>query len=185
MSDELPFEIPRGRLSPEDLAAIAEAVATRPELWEHDLDQTTAERTHSDVFTNEHLGVWAISWMADEHDTGFHDHDRSCGAVHVVRGRIRHEHLRMGERPSGTAAEAGESFCFDETLIHRMRRDPGADPTITIHAYSPPLTQTGQYGECEDGLLHRIPTDAVEQLEPHGFQGTPTGLRQLVRSVQE
>lgn len=175
MSDELPFELPRGRLSSEDLAAIAKAVAAQPALWEDDLNQTTAERTYADVFTNEHLGVWAISWMADGHDTGFHDHDRSCGAVHVVRGRIRHEHLRLGERPTGTVVEAGGTFCFDDTFIHRMRRASGAGPTVTIHAYSPPLRQTGQYGEHDDGLLHRTPTDAEEQLKPHGGQGTPTG----------
>ncbi len=174
MADELPFAPPQGRLSPEDLVGIAEAVAARPSLWEQDLEQTTAERTYTDVFTNEHLGVWAISWMADGHDTGFHDHDRSSGGVHVVRGCIRHEHLRMGRRPTGTAVEAGGSFCFDDTFIHRMRPEPGAGPTVTIHAYSPPLRQTGQYGECEDGLLHRTPTAAEEQLKPHGFQGTPT-----------
>ncbi|HUQ59463.1 hypothetical protein [Lentzea sp.] len=130
MADELPFETQRGRLSPEDLTAIAEAVATRPELRVGEVNQTAAERAYSDVFTNEHL----------------------------------------------------ESFCFDDTFIHRMRRDPGADSTITIHAYSPPLRQTGQYGECEDGLLHRTPTDAVEQLKPHGVQGTSTGHQQFARS---
>lgn len=46
-----------------------------PTLWEDGLRQTTAERTYAEVFTNEHLGVWVISWMADGHDTGFHDHD--------------------------------------------------------------------------------------------------------------
>lgn len=174
MPDDLPFEAPQSRLSPEELADIAKAVADQPALWEEGLRQTTAERTYSEVFTNEHLGVWAISWMADGHDTGFHDHDRSCGAVHVVSGCIRHEHLRLGARPTGTAMDAGGTFCFDDTFIHRMRREPGAGPTITIHAYSPPLLQTGQYGERPDGLLHRTPTDAEEQLKPHGHQGTPT-----------
>lgn len=57
-----------------------------------------------------------------------------------------------------------------------MRAEPGADPTVTIHAYSPPLTHTGQYAERdEDGLLHRTPTISEEQLVPHGGQGTPTG----------
>jgi hypothetical protein len=174
MPEDLPFDIPGASLSPEDLAGIAKAVAAQPGLWEDALEKTTAERTYADVFTNEHLGVWAISWMADGHDTGFHDHDRSCGAVHVVRGAIRHEHLRLGERPTGTAVQAGETFAFDDTFIHRMRREPGAGPTVTIHAYSPPLHQTGQYGECDDGLLHRTPTAAEEQLTPHGHQGTPT-----------
>ncbi|SES21504.1 Cysteine dioxygenase type I [Lentzea xinjiangensis] len=175
MPAELPFEAPRDRLTPDELAVIAKAVADRPALWEDGLAQTTEDRTYTEVFTNDHLGVWAISWMADDHDTGFHDHDRSCGAVHVVRGCIRHEHLRLGERPAGAAVGDGGSFCFDNTFIHRMRHEPGAGPTVTIHAYSPPLVQTGQYGEKRDGLLHRVPTDAEEQLRPHGGQGTQTG----------
>ncbi|SDG57394.1 Cysteine dioxygenase type I [Lentzea fradiae] len=174
MPEELPFEPPQDRLRPEDLAKIAEAVAARPSLWEEGLRQTTAERTYAEVFTNEHLGVWAISWMADGHDTGFHDHDRSCGAVHVVCGCIRHEHLRLGARPVGAAVGEGGTFCFDDTFIHRMRREPGSAATVTIHAYSPPLRQTGQYGEHPDGLLHRTPTDSEEQLKPHGGQGTPS-----------
>jgi hypothetical protein len=61
-----------------------------------------------------------------------------------------------------------------ETFIHRMRPEPGAGPTVTIHAYSPPLRETGQYAELHDVLLHRVPSDATEQLKPHGWQGTPS-----------
>jgi hypothetical protein len=174
MRDRLPFDPPDGELSPEELEKIAAVVGRAPELWEDDLRRTTAERTYVDVFTNEHVGVWAISWMADGHDTGYHDHARSNGGVYVVRGGIRHENLRLGDRPAGRAVEAGETFCFDATFIHRMRREPGAGPTVTVHAYSPPLTDTGQYAECADGLLHRHPSPAEEQLKPHGYQGSPT-----------
>ncbi|MBO3744214.1 hypothetical protein [Actinoplanes flavus] len=54
-----------------------------------------------------------------------------------------------------------------------MRMDPGAGPTVTIHAYSPPLTRTGQYGEAHDGLPHRTSTDSRQQLIPHGRQHPP------------
>jgi hypothetical protein len=177
MSERLPFTPPGRLLSPEELEKITEAVAADRSLWAECLERCTAERTYVDVFTDEHLGVWVISWMADGHDTGFHDHDSSCGAVHVVEGAIRHEHLRLGERPTGAAAEAGTTYSFDDTFIHRMRREPGAGPTVTVHAYSPPLERTGQYGEQRDGLLHRTSTAAAEQLVPHGRQGTPSEVR--------
>ncbi|WP_156051442.1 cupin domain-containing protein [Allokutzneria albata] len=90
---------------------------------------------------------------------------------------MRHEHLRLGERPVGYAVSAGQGFCFDETFIHRMRKEPGAGPTVTIHAYSPPLSHTGQYGEHDDHRLHRTPTTAEEHLAPKGGQGTPTADR--------
>jgi Cysteine dioxygenase type I len=37
---------------------------------------------------DDHVAVWLICWMND-HDTGFHDHDLSAGALCVVRGRVR------------------------------------------------------------------------------------------------
>ncbi|AVT28332.1 hypothetical protein C6361_01160 [Plantactinospora sp. BC1] len=119
-------------------------------------------------------GIWAISWMADQHDTGYHDHHASKGAVFVVRGAIRHERLRLEGEPEGEAVRAGEVFCFDETFIHRMRREPGAGETVTIHAYSPPLRQAGQYSESEQGQLRRQATPAEGQLAPKGPQGEPT-----------
>jgi hypothetical protein len=71
----LPFDPPGRTLDGHQLQAIAAKVAAALELWQESLDQTTRERTYVDVFTDEHLGVRAISWMADEHDTGYHDHD--------------------------------------------------------------------------------------------------------------
>jgi hypothetical protein len=172
---DLPFPVPDQPLGPHELATIARLVAEAPQLWEPGLDPRREERTYREVHSSEHLGVWAIAWAADDHDTGYHDHDRSDGAVHVARGCIRHEHLRLGTRPVGRGVPAGEGFRFDSTVIHRMRREPGHDLTVTIHAYSPPLVETGQYHEHDDALLHRVPTASTEQLRPQGFQGDPSG----------
>lgn len=174
---ELPFDPPTGPLEPDELQRVARAVAERPDLWDEQLQRDHEQRTYIDVYTDEHLGVWAISWVEDSHDTGFHDHDRSRGAVHVARGVIRHEHLQLGDRPTGSAVPAGEGYRFDETTIHRMRCEPGQGPTVTVHAYSPPLTTTGQYGQGSDELLHRVPSAAQDQLVPHGFQGDPVEVR--------
>lgn len=157
----------------EQLREIAVAVGQRPDLWQEQLHQTTADRTYVDVFTNDHLGVWAISWMADGHDTGYHDHDTSRGAVYVAQGVIRHEHLRLADTPVGEPVPAGQTFAFDATVIHRMRREHGAGRTVTVHAYSPPLERTGQYTE-DDDALHRRSAPSQEQLRPRGSQGPPT-----------
>jgi hypothetical protein len=174
MSGGLPFAEPSERLDIAQLRRIARAVAERRDLWEEELRRSRDNRTYVDVFSNEHLGVWAISWMADGHDTGYHDHDASRGAVHVAEGAIRHEHLTLDGEPTGSCVAAGDGFEFDDTAIHRMRREPGAGPTVTVHAYSPPLVRTGQYAQQSDGLLHRVPTRAEEQLKPKGPQGEGT-----------
>lgn len=170
LDSDLPFDSPARLLRPDELQQIAHAVGQRPELWHDQLNRDRTERTFLDVFTNAYLGVWAISWMADDHDTGFHDHARSRGAVQVVEGAIRHERMRLGRPPVSESVPAGQGFRFDETCIHRMRPDADAGPTVTIHAYSPPLTETGQYGEGEDELLHRVQTSSEQQLVPHGRQ---------------
>ena len=48
---------------------------------EHDPDR----RRYALLVRDEHVAVWLICWMED-HDTGFHDHDLSAGAVSVVEG---------------------------------------------------------------------------------------------------
>jgi hypothetical protein len=174
MSKQLPFDPPGRLLCPDELFAVASAVGKDPSLWRDELQQTSRERTYADVYTDDHVGVWAISWVVGSHDTGYHDHDRSCGGVYVVCGAIRHEHLRLDDEPTAETVCAGDGFCFDATAIHRMRPEPGdGEPTITVHAYSPPLRHTGQYGRHDDGLLHRVATDATEQLVPHGAQTPP------------
>ncbi|KAA0940245.1 cupin domain-containing protein [Streptomyces apricus] len=171
----LPGPVPDRLLEPRELLELARGVGEQEDAWQECLGGCAQERSYASYFLNEYVGVWIIEWREDAHDTGYHDHDRSCGGVHVARGAIRHEKLRLGQRPVGTRVDAGDGFCFDRTAIHRMRREPGAGPTVTVHAYSPPLEHTGQYGQHEDGLLHRVPTSSEQSLQPTGHQGTPTG----------
>src|SRR5215216_2091815 len=81
------LERPLGRdLSAPELRAFVDGLAARPDLWEPlarpDADRRVCERLVAD----EHVAAWLICWMP-AHDTGFHDHDVSRGAVAVVRGR--------------------------------------------------------------------------------------------------
>ncbi len=39
--------------------------------------------------------MWAIFWLP-ENDTGWHDHDTSSGAVHVVSGALEEHALMHG-----------------------------------------------------------------------------------------
>lgn len=174
MNARLPFAPPGRQLDGRELQKLAATVVGVEEVWTDLLEYPTDDRGYAEIFLDEHVGVWVLEWTDDERDTGYHDHDRSAGAVHVARGAICHEHLRLGQRPVGDRVPTGEGFCFDETFIHRMRREPGSGPTVTIHAYSPPLERAGQYGEQEDGLLHRVPTSSEEHLSPKGRQGTPS-----------
>ena len=87
-------------------------------------------------------------------DTGFHDHDLSYGAVAVVQGEIIEERLVVGGPPRQLPHRAGETFGFDASHVHRMRKDDAA-LAVSIHAYSPPLSRMGAYEVDADGTLRR------------------------------
>ena len=101
----------------------------------------------------------------DDHDTGFHDHDVSSGAVSVVAGRLREERLALGA-PVSRVYSAGEVFDFGASDIHRMSH-AGGGPAVSIHAYSPPLARMGAYSvDDETRLLRRVSISYEEELRP-------------------
>jgi hypothetical protein len=45
----------------------------------------------------------------NDHDTGYHDHDLSSGAVAVTAGAVREERLVLGGPPAARTVSAGGS----------------------------------------------------------------------------
>jgi predicted metal-dependent enzyme (double-stranded beta helix superfamily) len=162
-----PEAVPRplGRdLDEPELQRFAEQIAARPELWidrvHHEFDQ----RVYEELFSDQHVTAWLICWMED-HDTGFHDHDVSAGAVAVLGGHVREERLTIDGPPRNRVFGAGGSFHFSPADIHRVRH-AGTGPAVTIHVYSPPLTRMGAYSVAEDGVLARRSISYTEELRP-------------------
>jgi hypothetical protein len=147
-----------------ELERIAVDLAARRERWaglvRHELDRRVFHRLLDDA----RLSAWLICWM-DDHDTGFHDHDDSAGALAVVAGRVREERLVLGGAPLDRTFAAGSSFHFAASDIHRVRH-AGLAPAVTIHVYSPPLRRMGAYTVGADGALERHPLDAGAELRP-------------------
>jgi hypothetical protein len=159
------IERPQGRdLTGEELRSVAQQVADRPELWSSRIAHDPAQRTYEQLLRDAHLDVWLICWSQD-HDTGFHDHDVSGGAVAVIAGEVREERLVLGRHPTARLARAGESFTFAAADIHRVLHQ-GEVPAVTIHAYSPPLLRMGAYLVEDDGTLHRHAISSEEELRP-------------------
>ncbi len=156
---------PRGRdLSGPELEELAGALAERPELWIDLIKHDTTQRVYEELLADEHVTAWLICWM-DDHDTGFHDHDSSAGALAVVSGAVREERLAIGGPPREDTFTAGASFHFAPEDIHRVRHC-GPDPAVTIHVYSPPLMRMGAYEIGEGGVLARHPMTYREELRP-------------------
>lgn len=158
---------PRGRdLDGPELEAFAVELSERPELWIGHVRHDPTQRSYTELLSDEHVTAWLICWM-DDHDTGFHDHDRSSGAVSVLSGSVREERLALAGEPLRRTFRAGGSFHFSASDIHRVRH-AGKDPAVTLHVYSPPLLRMGSYEVGDGGALIRHPVSYTEELKPRG-----------------
>jgi predicted metal-dependent enzyme (double-stranded beta helix superfamily) len=150
---------------------------TRPELldlvarlaaderrWSELVRHDPAQRIFEPVLDLPDVEAWLICWMPG-HDTGFHDHDLSSGAVTVVRGEVREERLHIGAEVSSAVYGSGEAFDFTPHDIHRVKH-AGAEPAVTLHAYSPRLRRMGAYAVTDAGALKRHPLAYGEELRP-------------------
>jgi predicted metal-dependent enzyme (double-stranded beta helix superfamily) len=146
-----------------ELVRLVEGVAARRELWTPHLDVTAAARTYAALHRDPNVDVWAIFWLP-ENDTGWHDHDTSSGAVHVVEGALEEHALRVSQPDRRTRYAGGASFSFGPSHIHRLTcAEPRA---VSIHAYSPPLWRLGQYTIDDEGALHRVSVSYADELRP-------------------
>jgi predicted metal-dependent enzyme (double-stranded beta helix superfamily) len=147
-----------------ELRSLVDDIAADEDLWRPAVHHVADRRTYELVLHDEDVMAWVISWM-DDHDTGWHDHDVSSGAVHVVQGRILEERLRLGREPLARTFGPGATFHFSSSDIHRVAH-AGGGPAVTVHAYSPPLWRMGAYEIGSDGGLRRHSLSYAEELRP-------------------
>ena len=155
--------LPAGRdLVVDELVGLASWLGARPELWRPHVEHDPARRIFRRLVQDEHVTVWLICWMPG-HDTGFHDHDGSAGAVAVMQGRVREERLTFAGAPEGRVFGVGEVLRFGTADIPRVMH-AGDEPTVTLHAYSPTLRRMGAYVADEQGRLIRHALDEETEL---------------------
>jgi predicted metal-dependent enzyme (double-stranded beta helix superfamily) len=145
-----------------ELEVLVQSLAARPDLWRHLVAHSPVERLYTRLHLDQNLEVWLICWSRLQ-DTGFHDHDRSRGAVAVVDGALAERRLSLGPA-SPTAAVFAEdsSFSFGAAHIHDVSQTGPAAAT-SIHAYSPRLGQMGFYEVGPGGVLSRRAGGAAEE----------------------
>jgi rhodanese-related sulfurtransferase/mannose-6-phosphate isomerase-like protein (cupin superfamily) len=99
----------------------------------------TKHRWYERLYHGPDYDIWAISWMPGQ-STGFHDHGESSGAFIVTTG-VLEEH-RPGEQTITIGPDQQRAFGPD--YAHDVRNASLA-PAISIHAYSPPLSEMNEY----------------------------------------
>src|SRR5262249_58685185 len=103
--------LPARYLGQHELAELVERLADRPELWSAQVSYAGGRRHYASIHRDEYVDVWLICWSPGN-DTGWHDHDVSSGAVHVVRGALMGAQPRIpGVHPPGVLTQGG-SLCL-------------------------------------------------------------------------
>lgn len=144
-------------------------------------DQRWYERLHHGVDHD----IWAISWMPGQ-STGFHDHGASAGAFIVETGMLA-EH-RLGEKVRTLLP--GEARTFSGDYAHDVRNDSFA-PAVSIHAYSPPLSEMNEYELDGSDLVPRTRARSLDRLDQavadrpgHATAATGIGIDQMLADAR-
>jgi predicted metal-dependent enzyme (double-stranded beta helix superfamily) len=150
------------------LSWVVRELAQAERLWRPDVRHDHDARFYQQLYRDPNLDVWLICWV-DGQSTGYHDHDRSCGAVQVCEGTLFEDWFRVEEdgwvREHTTEHGAGGRFDFDAADIHGVRH-PGRDapPATSLHLYSPALWRMGHYEPGPRGMRRVGQTYADELL---------------------
>jgi predicted metal-dependent enzyme (double-stranded beta helix superfamily) len=156
---------PSDVLSIPELRALTQQLAGDPSAWRHLVRHDADARIFERLLAEPSVEAWLICWMPG-HDTGFHDHDVSSGAVAVIEGQVREDRLILGRSSALTRRySAGDLFDFSPTDIHRVVHD-GPTPTVTLHVYSPRIARPGAYSVSNEGVLRRHPVPGDKELRP-------------------
>jgi hypothetical protein len=153
-------------LSRPELRELAIGLGQEEGLWRHMVRHDADERIYHQLYRDPSIDVWLICWMHRQ-DTGYHDHDRSSGAVYVCEGILWEDFFQRQEdgwiREQTRQHGAGGSFDFDATYIHGVRNE-GTEPATSVHVYSPALWRMGHYEPDPNGVMRRIAMTYADEL---------------------
>lgn len=153
-------------LSRPELVELAFAIAGEEELWRPYERHDANERQYQQLYRDPNVDVWLICWMHRQ-DTGYHDHDRSSGAVVVCEGTLWEDFFHRDDdgwiREKTLQHTKRGCFDFDATYIHGVRNE-GYEPATSIHVYSPALWRMGHYQPDERGVMRRVAMTYADEL---------------------
>jgi len=138
--------------------------------WMDRVRLNSEQRWYERLHHNSEYDIWVISWMPGQ-STGFHDHGESSVAFIVTTG-VLEEH-RPNEQ--SLAIHLGQPRSFNPAYAHDVRNTSGA-PAVSIHAYSPPLSEMNEYELAGSRLVPRErASERAEKLkeQKHARKGEP------------
>jgi cysteine dioxygenase type I len=133
----------------------------------------TEDRWFVRLHGDDEVDIWLISWVPG-HPTELHDHGGSLGALTLLSGSLD-EFRWDGAQLCHRRLDAGDQAGFPLGWVHDVVWAPGgavasATPgsTLSVHAYSPPLTVMSYYEITGRHTLRRRRTELTEHPEKPG-----------------
>jgi len=135
----------------------------------------TDDRWFARLHGDDEVDVWLISWVPGRR-TELHDHGGSLGAVTVLSGALD-EFRWDGAQLRRRRLAAGDQAAFPLGWVHDVVWAPTGlrasatslsgppEPSLSVHAYSPPLTVMSYYQVTERHRLRRNRTELTDQPE--------------------
>ena len=140
-------------LSPGQLAAEVRRLTSTPAEWVARVRLDPEGRWYERIHVSDRYEVWLISWLPGQ-STGFHDHGGSAGAFGVVWGALDECVVpRGGGRALVTQVTAGDARAFGPRYVHDVRNPAAGSVAVSVHAYSPPLSEMTRYDLTPGGLV--------------------------------
>ncbi|MDH6136942.1 hypothetical protein P3T37_006373 [Kitasatospora sp. MAA4] len=134
-------------------AQLVREIAADRARWAPLVRYDALTRWYSRLETGPGYEVWLLSWLPGQ-SSGFHDHGDSSGVMTVVQGELVERSLtHAGE--GLRALRPGGQRVFSSGYLHEVV-NAALEPAVSIHLYSPGLTEMNQYGavvpELQPGL---------------------------------
>ncbi|HEX4093964.1 MAG TPA: cysteine dioxygenase family protein [Trebonia sp.] len=144
--------LPSGRLTPGQLAAEVQRLTSSPAEWVARVRLDPEGRWYERIHMTDDYEVWLISWLPGQ-STGFHDHGVSAGAFGVVWGALEESvPTRPGITPKATRVTSGDVRAFGPRYVHDVQNSSTGSVAVSVHAYSPPLSEMTRYNVTSGGL---------------------------------
>ncbi|HEY6654139.1 MAG TPA: cysteine dioxygenase family protein [Solirubrobacterales bacterium] len=140
----------------EDLEEIVTLVGRAPWLWGHAVCFDVERRSHRVLYKTPHLEIALFGWAAGQ-DTVFHDHGGASGAAYVCSGSLIEDTVQAVDghvvHQLRHLRRADSAFSFGPDYIHRVQHDPTHGVALSIHAYTPAVSDSVDYELLPNGML--------------------------------
>ncbi len=124
-------------------AQLVREIAADRDRWEPKVRYDALTRWYARLETGPGYEVWLLSWLPGQ-SSGFHDHGDSSGVMTVVQGELVERSLTHAGEGARTLRPGGQRV-FSSGYLHEVV-NATLEPAVSIHLYSPGLTEMHQYG---------------------------------------